>query len=342
MMFETSHPVSRRSFLQLSGLGALAFITKPLFAYQNALVNQQGRVINDRITVHVKPSFSSEIIRVYWKDSILPISKATIGDEVPEYNRVWYQIDNGGYAHSGNIQPVQTRLNSPAASIPQGGVLAEVTVPYTDARWEPNLDSDIAYRFYYETTYWVVDILMGENNEPWYRVLDDKWELTFYVLARHLRGVPKNELTTISPDVPSLAKRIEVRTQQQIVVAYEWERPVFVARTATGAKFSNGNFATPPGRHTTFHKRPSRHMAAGNLAYNGYDLPGVPWVSYITKRGVAFHGTYWHNDYGRPRSHGCINLSPSAAKWIYLWTLPHVPYHEQRVYEDIGTAVDVI
>ena len=106
--------------------------------------------------------------------------------------------------------------------------------------------------------------------------------------------------------------------------------------------FSNGKFYTPPGRHKTFHKRPSRHMAAGNLAYNGYDLPGIPWVCYITERGIAFHGTYWHNDYGRPRSHGCINLTPQAAKWIYRWTLPVVPPNEQKMYNEFATRVDVI
>ncbi|MEJ2353252.1 MAG: L,D-transpeptidase, partial [Anaerolineales bacterium] len=58
--------------------------------------------------------------------------------------------------------------------------------------------------------------------------------------------------------------------------------------------------------------------------------------------GIAFHGTYWHNDYGRPRSHGCINLTSRAAKWIYRWTLPVVPPDQQRVYEDFGTRVDVI
>lgn len=43
-------------------------------------------------------------------------------------------------------------------------------------------------------------------------------------------------------------------------------------------------------------------MAAGDLAASGFDLPGVPWVQYITKSGISFHGTFWHNDYGRPRS----------------------------------------
>lgn len=79
-------------------------------------------------------------------------------------------------------------------------------------------------------------------------------------------------------------------------------------------------------------------MAAGNLA-TGYDLPGVPWVSYITDSGIAFHGTYWHNDYGVPRSHGCLNMSSQAAKWLYRWTQPVVPAEEQEVWVGYGTEV---
>jgi len=58
---------------------------------------------------------------------------------------------------------------------------------------------------------------------------------------------------------------------------------------------------------------------ASNLQGNEFDLPGVPWVCYISWTGVSFHGTYWHNNYGTPQSHGCINLTPEAAKWIYRW-----------------------
>ena len=39
-----------------------------------------------------------------------------------------------------------------------------------------------------------------------------------------------------------------------------------------------------------------------------YELPGVPWVSYFTGNGVAFHGTYWHDNFGSPTSHGCLNM----------------------------------
>ena len=84
-------------------------------------------------------------------------------------------------------------------------------------------------------------------------------------------------------------------------------------------------------------------MASEDLAAaNSYDLPGVPWVSYITGSGISFHGTYWHNDFGKPRSHGCINLSPEAARWIYRWTLPAVPFDQTTWIDDYGTPVRVI
>jgi lipoprotein-anchoring transpeptidase ErfK/SrfK len=67
----------------------------------------------------------------------------------------------------------------------------------------------------------------------------------------------------------------------------------------------------------------------------------VPWVLYITKSGISFHGTYWHNDYGHPRSHGCINLTPQASKWLYRWTMPAVKPGKQFAYEEFGTAVHI-
>jgi lipoprotein-anchoring transpeptidase ErfK/SrfK len=83
-------------------------------------------------------------------------------------------------------------------------------------------------------------------------------------------------------------------------------------------------------------------MAAGDVASNGYDLPGVPWICYITESGIALHGTFWHNDFGKVRSHGCVNLTPQAARWVYRWAQPYAPHDEEQVYEKNGTPVDVI
>ena len=334
--------ISRRSFLKLSGMGLLGILSPHLSPVKPLTSQQKGRVIYENVTIYKRASFQSQRVRRYWKDMVIPITKATVGDKEPSYNRIWYQIGEEGYAHSGGIQPVKTLLNPVIENLPPTGALAEVTVPFTDAIWDLDQPSQVAYRFYYETTHWVEKVMRDENGKAYYKILEDKWDLEYYVPAQHLRLPPAEELKLISPDVPRFAKRVEVRTDLQLVIAYEWNSPVFIAKTATGAKFSTGKHSTPPGRHLTNYKRPSRHMAAGNLAYNGYDLPGVPWIIYITEKGVAFHGTYWHNDFGKPRSHGCINLPSQAAKWLYLWTLPYVAPENQWEYEEEATVVDVI
>jgi hypothetical protein len=360
-----SASISRRDFLRLGtlGLGLLLPIThrparylpwslprnlSPRAAVQQAIEaqsldpGQQGRVLDRFINLYDRPTFSAQRITSYWRDQVIPITQVTVGSLDDSHNIVWYHIGDEGYAHSGSIQPVLTLPNLPASHLPEAGALAEVTVPFTDARLLPGSDQRVAYRYYYGTTHWVVGLQTLSNGETWYRILDDKWEYLYSVPSAHLRILSPDNLAPLSPETPPVFKRIEVHIPDQILIAYEIDEPVFVTRVATGAIFSNGNFSTPLGRFITFHKRGSRHMAAGNLAANGYDLPGVPWNCYITQEGVAFHGTYWHNNFGRPRSHGCINLTTKAANWLYRWTMPAVSPTEQYSYEQYGTMVEII
>ena len=75
-------------------------------------------------------------------------------------------------------------------------------------------------------------------------------------------------------------------------------------------------------------------------------LPGIGWVSIFATGGVAIHATVWHNDFGTPKSHGCVNTLPEDAKWIYRWGLPFVPYDPGMVDISItgenSTVVQVI
>ena len=336
--------ISRRDFLKLTGAGLLGLFL-PQLNIEPALAqfdpDQQGRVTTATLNVYDTPALTGQVVKAYWRDIVLPITSTAISEDETAYNRVWYKIGEDGYAYSGAIQPVWTVLNQPVSGLPEEGALAEVTVPYTDARWDPGKDTEFAYRFYYETTHWAIGLVQDIDGNPWYRLYDDKWKFHYYAQAEHLRILPTEELAPLSPDFPSQLKRIEVRLNEQVVIAFEGQNPVFMARIASGGRFRNGTYSTPVGHHMTYHKRPYRHMAAGDLASNGYDLPGVPWVSYITESGVALHGTYWHNDFGHPRSHGCINLTSQAAKWLYRWTQPVVPPNEQMVYESYGTGVDV-
>jgi lipoprotein-anchoring transpeptidase ErfK/SrfK len=153
--------------------------------------------------------------------------------------------------------------------------------------------------------------------------------------------IPAEELQPLSPDVPPENKRIEVSIGKQQITAYEGRRAVFMAQASTGDITASPNYKTPTGIFDTYYKRPSRHMDAGDLTGGGDDLPGVPWVSYFHEDGIAFHGVYWHNDFGNPRSHGCVNLSIHAAKWIYLWTNPVVRPDYQLVHRFPGSGTKV-
>jgi hypothetical protein len=344
--------ISRREFLRQSGRGLLGLFLLP---FSSQIANRQvrpgqaeapeiGRVLDNKLSVYDRPSFSANLVNMYWRDVVLPIDSVTIGDKEPAYNRVWYQVNNKeGYVHSGKVQPVSLRQNKAVLNLPEKGALAEVTVPFTDALKDQNRPDRFAYRLYYSTVFWVKKVVKDKQGRAWYQIPDDKLKITYFANAEHLRLIPSEELAPITPHIPIEDKRIEIRLKEQLLVAYEEDLPVFMTRIASGGRFIEGDYSTPTGQYVTNRKRPSRHMASGDLAApSAYDLPGVPWVCYLTKSGISLHGTYWHNDFGKPRSHGCINLTPQAAHWVYRWSLPTVPLYQETWIDEVGTQVEVV
>lgn len=340
--FELPAGVSRREFLRLSGMGLLGLAvplrwTRPTLETSDG---QLGRILIEKADVYLEPTFLARHVKTLWRDEVQPVLSAVLGDPRPETNRVWYEVENLGFVHSSAVQPVRAELQRPMRAIPYLGTLAEVTLPYIEAYWEPSKKAKHAYRFYYESTHWVNGLSWDQKDRTWYRIYDDRIGEHYFAMAEGLRPIPLSELTPISPDVPPAEKRIEVDLREQLVRCFEGATEVFTARISSGTVNDRGDAFTPTGGFTTFRKRGSRHMAAGNLA-SGYDLPGVPWVSYITQEGISFHGTYWHNDFGLPRSHGCLNMTPAAAKWLYRWTHPIVPGNLDELWTEGGTAVRI-
>ncbi|MEP6894544.1 MAG: L,D-transpeptidase, partial [Chloroflexota bacterium] len=319
---------SRRDFLQLTGYGLMGLFLPNLSAHlpqTDDFDNLQGRVTDRVIWSYDAPNYKAKRKRLYWRDLVMSITNTTIGEDEKAYNRVWYEVDDGGYVYSGSVQPVRTLLNEPQL-ISLNGALGEISVPFTDAYESLEPNAKVLYRLYYESVHWVTaSAVSAVDGSKWYYLLDDKFKAYYYVRAEHVRLLTPEELTPLSPNISEADKRIEVRLGDQLVLAYEKNNLVFATRAATGGRLRSGTYTTPDGDFMTFHKRPTRHMAAGDIAASGFDLPGVPWVIYFTKSGISFHGTYWHNDFGHPRSHGCINLTPQAAKWLFRWTLPSVP-----------------
>jgi len=334
--------ISRRDFLRVGGASLMGLAlpsrrqTGPYL--WEATEGQFGRVLVDGAQVRVSPSAESAQVDVLAFDDVVRVRRAVVGDEWLGHNRVWYEIPDQGYIHSAWVQPVRDQPQTPMRSVSPRGVLTEVSIPFVDAYSEADVDSDRLFRLYYETTHWIVGTMKDDAGRWWYRIYDDRVGVEYFAPGSAFRVIPDSELTPISPTVPPVAKHIEVSLSEQLIKCFEGRRQVFTARVSTGMALADGSFFTPEGEFDTFRKRASRHMLAGNRL-NGYDLPGVPWVTYFTTDGLGFHGTYWHNEFGAARSHGCVNLASASAKWVYRWTMPVVPPDKIDMWADGGTKV---
>jgi hypothetical protein len=334
--------MSRRDFLRLGAATAFGMaLPSPLhsgpFAW-SATDGQLGRVLLDGAQIRREPSVESAQVDILAFDEVIRVGRAVVGEDVLATNRVWYDIPDRGFVHSAWVQPVRNDPQTPRNSVSPRGLLAEVSTPFVDAFAEPDDESDRLYRLYYETTHWITGVEIDAGGRRWYRIEDDRVAEDYFALGTAFRPIPVSELTPIAPTVAPEEKRIEVSLAGQWVRCFEGAHQVFTAKVSTGMALADGSFFTPEGDFETFRKRASRHMAAGDLI-NGYDLPGVPWVSYFTQEGVAFHGTYWHNEFGAARSHGCVNLATASAKWIFRWTMPVVPPDKVDLLAERGTRV---
>jgi lipoprotein-anchoring transpeptidase ErfK/SrfK len=109
---------------------------------------------------------------------------------------------------------------------------------------------------------------------------------------------------------------IRVDLSEQVVVAYEGNKPIRAFVISSGL----ARTPTVTGEFRIKTKVKAQTMTGGSGAYY-YNLPNVKWVQYFYQE-YAFHGTYWHNDFGRPKSHGCINMTNADAKWLFDWAGP--------------------
>ncbi|MGC4066018.1 MAG: L,D-transpeptidase [Polyangiaceae bacterium] len=173
-----------------------------------------------------------------------------------------------------------------------------------------------------------------------------------WVQTRAGQWVKSEEMRTIAKPsaLPNFAKGstrwIDVSLLQQTLVLYEGENPVYGTLVSTGRDGlgePGKTLSTPQGVFRIYQKHVTTTMDS-DVADNEFELRDVPWVMYF-KAGYALHAAYWHDDFGRARSHGCINLSPVDARYVFRWTSPDVPEHWHSVSEsdafEAGTLVNV-
>lgn len=114
---------------------------------------------------------------------------------------------------------------------------------------------------------------------------------------------------------------IDIDLDTQILVAFEGELPVFATMISSGAK----DTPTETGTYRMWLKQSEADMK-DLKSEDPYSVSTVPWTQFFfPERGLALHTAYWHDQFGTRRSHGCVNLAPRDARWLYFWSDPQVP-----------------
>jgi hypothetical protein len=353
-MASSNRPVSRRDFLKLAGLGLGALAVSPLIPRMGSFQADHSVLLPDfpqadmlgrncaadtnlsggKIELKSRPDVSSSKVRDVFADEVFPWVREVAAENIDLYgysNQRWVETPEG-YIHSLYLQPCRNVPNNPLSSLPNGqlGFWGEVTVPYVDLLVEKSASvgwvsdhvfNNLQPRLYYSQIMWIDQIRTSDAGIVQYHVYDrygNPGDL-FWAEGTAFRPLSDEDISPIHPDVDAAIKKIIVNLSYQTITCKEANRDVYFCRVSTGT----GEGTTPLGEHPISWKLISVRMAANTVA-SSYDLPGIPWTTFFAQGGVAIHGATSHNDFGTPRSHGCVNCKPEDAKWIFRWSQPEV------------------
>lgn len=229
-----------------------------------------------------------------------------LGQAVPVGQDAFYQLRSGYWirAEGGRLglfnPPFQGLLFSSQPRYSFGWVLETVK-----SRSAPDLNAPESGNTWYR--YNVVQIYDAQDvdNITWNLVAPDEW-----LDARYVARVDPH---TTPPEGVTASRWIEVNLYEQTVTVYDNKRLIFATMDSTGVD----RFWTRPGLFQIQKKLETETMS-NSIPDDFYYLEDVPWTMYFDD-GRALHGAYWHNGFGYPRSHGCVNLSIGDSHWLYDW-----------------------
>ena len=147
------------------------------------------------------------------------------------------------------------------------------------------------------------------EGEMWLMIGPDEWLNGAEVAVVYPTAQPPEGVTN--------GRWIEVNLYEQTIAVYQDNHMVFATLASTG----QWGWWTQPGLFQIYEKKETTHMRGAFEAdfSDFYFLEDVPWTMYFDQLR-ALHGAYWHNAFGQPRTHGCVNLSPGDALWLYNWS----------------------
>lgn len=249
-----------------------------------------------------------------------PDSWVSILEEVELDGQLWYRIEGDAYVLARDLlSATPSEFHGLFAPDGLGHPVGFVIADRLNVRARPGATDDNP-PLRSVPRYAALDILgQGEAADGlWYQVGPDEYVHGDFVRVANLVSRP--------PEVPPEDRWIAVDLAQQALTAYEGDRPVFATLVASGRP----PWYTPTGLFRIWIKLQAGQMQGGTVEEGDlYYLQDVPWIMYFS-RDVGLHAAYWHDRFGTPRSHGCVNLSPLDAKWFFDWATPLLPFPDSK------------
>ena len=299
---------------------------------ESLLPFRYARVLEKPVPVYAAPGDPAQATPVR---ELVPMNTwVSIEEEVRVDGRLWYRIGPDAYVLASDVQlasPSRFRgvVISPLRQPPLGFVVAEkLNVRARPGVSRDNPPIDVLPR------YTVVHIMGREEAHDglWYRIGRKRYVHSAYV--RVVTTMPR------PPEVGPDEKWIDVNLTEQTLAAYEGDRMVYATLISSGLP----QWRTVEGLFRIWVKLRWGKMSGGSIEEGDYYyLEDVPWTMYF-HLGYGLHAAYWHDGFGYPRSHGCVNLSPYDARWLFEWASPTVPKGYRAVLssdENPGTWVRV-
>ncbi len=186
------------------------------------------------------------------------------------------------------------------------GWIVDQTPSYKD----PNFGAQLTGKNYTREAVIQVFNTIEAEGVIWYQIAADEWVNS---LKARVISVDTNK-----PEGVNTNRWIEINLLQQILAVYEDGELQFATLLSSGLE----PFYTQPGLFTIDEKKPLETMQGAFEADRSdfYYLQDVPWTMYFDQ-ARALHAAYWRTFFGYPQSHGCVNLSPGDAKWLFEWAV---------------------
>lgn len=153
----------------------------------------------------------------------------------------------------------------------------------------------------------------------WWRVGPDEWIEADALAEVHVVEPPPGVLGEFRTQTSGNDQWFDVDVGEQVLVAYRGASPQYATLVSSGRASP-----TPLGNYPVWAKVASMDMNNQDYEDNPYMVQGVPWVLLFQGHN-ALHGAYWHDGFGTRRSHGCVNLAPLDARWVFEWMGPGLP-----------------